>query len=246
MNQYNGHNISMKDNMKRQKRLPANRFCLLILMMAFMLIMPAVPAFAQSKPLKHVTAETKYIMIGDSYSVQPAGHPEKNWPNQLYKKLNMDVAEVCLLKRCGYGFVGKRHRKAFIDLVKPLESSPNIQAVIIAGGLTNDIRFSDRRIRKAFRQLNAMLKDKYPNARIYYGAINWKKDKAAQKKIIKRKILYYRYCRENDWVYLPRTHDAIAGHKHCLKKDKHHPTVAGVNRIVQAMYEDLKGYFPLS
>ena len=219
---------------------------MLLVLIPFILIMSAAEVFAGNAAMNQVTPETKYIMIGDSYAIQPVQHPEKNWPDQLYKRLNMQDTEVCIIKRGGYGFIGKHNQKAFIDLIRPLESSQNIKAIIIAGGLTNDLKFSKQKIRKAFKKLNTLLKEKYPNAKVYYGAINWKKKKSVQRTITKRKALYYLFSQENGWVYLPRAQDALKGQKHCIKKDKHHPTMAGVNRIVAAMYEDLKGYFPVS
>lgn len=212
-----------------RKRLP-----LLLLLMSVLTVLFALPVSAKTYEKVHSTTTT--IMVGDSYSTRPKGYSEKyRWPEQLKKNLGLKDNQVCVRRKWGYGFA--RDGRKFYDLLKNLDDSNKVKRIIIVGGVTNDMHQMKSKavIKTQFKKLDTLLRDKYPNAKIYYAAPSWKNDKSVQSSIKERKKWYKSFCATYGWKYLSNCENIYENVSSWDEGDGHHPNFYGVSLLVKAL-----------
>lgn len=188
-----------------------------------------------------VTEETEWIIIGDSYAVNPKAYPKKTWPERLRRYLKLTADQAHLIKKSGYGIA--RTGKRYYDVLKKLDDSENVKFVVMQSGPANDRDMSKKQIRRETKRLAKLIKEKYPNAKVFYCCPNWNDRSKRMRKFLKARKKWYRsYAIKYGWHYMGSVQNIYVGdHKWCVK-DGHHPNARGARMLAKGMYAILTKY----
>ena len=189
----------------------------LALVVSMLVLIFAVPVFAD--------AEATWIMIGDSYASQRKGIRydgktetlDAAWPDYLVASIGCKAA----IKRMGgAGFCRPGYQ--FVEGLKKISLShgEKVTNIIVAGGITNDryikrdsngqwIEASEELVRMKMLEFKRIAKEKFPNARLIYSAVNWGETKFRQDLCTRRAKMYRKIAIEQGWVYLEGTENAL-------------------------------------
>lgn len=195
-------------------------------------------------PDMRVTAQTKWIMIGDSYASKPSDRPQDTWPYQFQKLMGLADSEVCFVRKSGYGYANKTASadRRFITAVNKLSASTKVKKIVILGGVNNDSSCTPYEIYLEMWRLNAVFAVKYPNAKVYIGMPNWRKnDSAKRRRIVERRAYYKVYAGKLGWKYITSLDKVLYGVTDCYLSDNHHPNKKGAKLITDKLYYAFTG-----
>ena len=212
------------------------------------------PTYARTNKKKIAKSEVKWIFIGDSYS---AYGQNTKIPELLVKKIKLKKKEYETFCHGGYGFAATcfGEKATFTSLIKYEKTNKNVKNVLVIGGIGNDIRTNgdETSITDAMNRFFELVKEKYPNAIIWYAMPNWSANttnpahpkgedsKEWQKKITEIESVYIKNCALNGVQVLKRTRTCLRfnNNRKYFIDDLHHPSLKGRKLIAESIYKDI-------
>ena len=200
---------------------------------------------ASPSPSSAVTAQAyssagrKYVFVGDSYACVRGVKNHEPWPELVVKKLGLTAGQYKMLRHSGYGFA--RRHKRFLTLIRRQKKDVKVTDVLIVGGAGNDRFAKDAAVRSYYKRTVAMLKRRYPNARIMHAIVNWRPKNEAYQTIIKQRIpLYRKLAKRCGVTYLVGCEKLLRKHPGWFQADKVHPNQKGANAMAKVLVRKIR------
>ena len=190
-------------------------------------------------PIVQSDPSLSIVVIGDSYTHTQHGAIENPWPEQLQKLLGLPDSQFVISRKGTAGFSYGYHFRKLLMNVPP---SDTVTMVLVVGGLGNDLRVTDTKVRSGFRLFTKLAHERFPNASLFYAAPNWAMKHSRQSKEAGRIPLYQKLCLKYGWVFLEQTtntmHNAMAI-RFWFGEDTHHPNQLGHDAIARNIYQEI-------
>lgn len=210
-----------------------------------------IPELTNRVNILEIQNSGKYIFIGDSYIAQLENN---SWAHKLANKLNLTTGNYYIFGEGGAGFnkLGNQNHN-FLTLlqsnVSQISNVNDISHIIVGGGYNDQENTSQETLEGTIQSFINYCKKTFPNAKVYIGEFGWtmRHDFVnARNRINTIVIPAYKNCHNYGGIYLSNV-------ELCFR-DKNlyddgvnevHPSVAGSDKIANAMYDALhNGYIP--
>ncbi len=195
-------------------------------------------AASSSTGKKRRLRNSRWIFLGDSYFMHARKWGwERSVPDLISYRLK--ISWYRNISRGGYGFA--RGWRPYIELVEKRQRRRDVTDVLIYGGIFNDGDRSLSKTRKAIRKTIQAVRNRYPNATIWYANCSWYCSEIPAGREYRRRILrrYPRYAAimEGEGVRIvDQVEDVLrnCGTEYFLK-DYHHPSYRGIKKVANAL-----------
>ncbi|MBR0404357.1 MAG: SGNH/GDSL hydrolase family protein [Eggerthellaceae bacterium] len=185
-------------------------------------------------------SKTKYVMVGDSYSIKSKKHKVTNpWPERVRSSLGLSKKQCAIYRHSGYGFSLKGRK--FISLFSGVERDPSVTAVLIVGGAGNDRAVPLKTERLWYSKTIKRLRYLYPNAVIMHTITSWHLGDASYRKAMVKRIPYYKkFAKENKVVFLSGCEKVLRNHPSYFSSDLRHPNEKGHKAMARVIVKAIK------
>lgn len=211
-----------------------------------------------SESAAEAVAEERFIMIGDSYSVNSANfHVDEAWPTLVEETLGLKGTAFGATSAkakggvSGAGFYSPDNTYLMqLKRAQTRTDASKVTAILIGGGIGNDYRTSGGRIGSvytAMKEFNTYLRANFPRATVYYAGYNWGILSSRQKYCSSWCNYYKQYCAEFGWEYLTGSENALRGYAtyFYFNTDNIHPKQSGQYLIANSILRALDPSLPL-
>jgi hypothetical protein len=187
--------------------------------------------------IPNIKRNRKYCFIGDSYDAN--WNPEQEvgrWSDIVIRVLNLSENEY-IRNALGGACLGNPEN-SFYNLINQLDNDNAITDIVIAGGY-NDQYYNLETIATAGRQVDTLIKQKFPNATIHLGFIGWSKNGLTNKTLKNTIFNYIRTSKLLGWHFLVNCEYSLKDYVNCFNYDGVHPTTYGLELIGRNIAEAL-------
>ena len=192
---------------------------------------------------KRLLADSRWVFIGDSWFAK------RKLPG-FKGSIPQKTAELLKLKkyynfsRGGYGLA--REDLNYRELIADRRVRKKITDVFISGSIMNDRNCSHEEITEAISSFIGLVREKYPNAKLWYASLSWYCSEAASGAVYRKRIYtrfpWYASAMEANGVEVVYgMEDALSGMgAEYFTSDHHHPTKLCIDFVAGELSDRIK------
>lgn len=213
------------------------------------ILQPSIQNIEQT--LENLQKPKKFILIGDSYSIDRRPDVDiTGWAISLKNLMGLDDTNCFIAQDNGGGFTVDGSLGTFENAISrfDIEDKSTIKNIIVAGGL-NDIKAETKgTIKRAIQSFMNYCKTNFPNANVYIGMIGWNIDdlytsdnQFIRYRVINKVLPAYQEASQYGAIYLNGVENVM--HDYGEYYDGAHPNQTMCNRLAYYIYQAFKnGY----